>query len=413
MKILITTQVFPPERHPTAVMVEELASHLGTRGHDVTVVCGFPHHPRGRLIGNYRKQMLLRERSGSIDVIRGWHFTSESASIFVRAAVMASQALGTMAAALIAGNKPDLVINYGPPLIGPFFTSAVARRAGVPMVTVIYDIYPDVAIETGKVRNRLIIGVARWVERKTYNMSDRIVVLSDGFRRTLTEVKGVDFRKVDVVPVWLDPDEIRPSLRENCWRDQIGIGPNAFVVLYAGTIGIISGAEVMTDVADRLRAEPNLVLLFVGEGELKDTIESRARARGLRNIQFLPFQDRSRLNNVQATADVSVVTLAEGRGRTSVPSKVIGYMAAGRPVIASVDRDSDTAACVLAGPSGVVVSPGDATQIADAILLLMHDPGRRAVLGCSARTQFEAGYAAPAVLDRYVRLLEGVERRSA
>ena len=367
MKILITTQVFPPERHPTAVMVQEFAAYLTDRGHEVTVACGYPHHPTGRLIGTGKRRLVSRESHQGIDVVRGWHLLSPSRGMAARAAVMLSQAAGTAVAAHLCGARPDVVVNYGPPLIGPLLSSTVARRGHVPQVTVIYDLYPDVAIETGMLTSRAIIAIARWAERRTYLVSDRIVVLSEGFRRTLAD-KGVSSAKVDVIPVWLDPDEIRPSPRLNRWRTEQGIDSNAFVVLYAGTIGLVSGAEVMAEVADRLRDEPDLLFLFVGDGQTKAALESAAKQRGLTNIRFCAFQDRDRLNEVQATADVSVVTLAKGRGRTSVPSKVIGYLAAGRPTVASVDEDSDTAGCVLAGPSGIVVPPGDVRQIADAIL---------------------------------------------
>ncbi|HTN51032.1 MAG TPA: glycosyltransferase family 4 protein, partial [Anaeromyxobacter sp.] len=382
-------------------------SHLVARGHEVTVAGGFPHHPGGRLLDGYRKRLLLEERRGGVRVVRGWHVTTASPRVAFRAAVMVSQAVGTTMAALLAGGKPDVVVSYGPPLVGPLLAAAVARARRAPLVTVIYDLYPDIAVETGRVKNPAVIAAARWAERRVYAASDRIVVLSEGFRRTLA-ARGVEPGKVEIVPVWLDPAEVRPAARENAWRTEQAIPPGTFVVLYAGTIGIVSGAEVMVEVADRLRGEPDLLFLFVGEGQVKAAIEEATRARGLPNVRFLPLQDRARLGEVQATADLSVVTLAPGRARTSVPSKVVGYLAAGRPVLASVDEDSDTAACVRAGPCGVVVPPADAAGLAEALLALKRDPQRRAALGGTGRATFERDFAAPAVLDRFASLLERV-----
>ena len=407
MKILITTQVFPPERHPTGIMVQELATYLSDRGHEVIIACGYPHHPTGRLIGDSKRRLMHRETHQGVTLLRGGHLLSRRSGVIARAGVMLTQAVGTAAAAHLSGSKFDVVVNFGPPLIGPLMASTVVGRMHARQVTVIYDVYPDVAIETGMLNNRGLIAIARWAERRTYQVSDRIVVLSEGFRRTLVD-KGVSSKKIDVIPVWLDPDEIRPSHRLNRWRTAQGIDPSAFVVLYAGTIGLVSGAEVMAEVADLLRDEPNLLFLFVGDGQAKAALQLAAKQRGLTNIRFCPFQDRDRLNEVQATADVSIVTLAQGRARTSVPSKVIGYLAAGRPIIASVDRDSDTAGCVLAGPSGMVVPPGDVEQIAAAILSLKHDPELRAEFAASARSQFDAGYGGPAVLLRFAQLLEEV-----
>lgn len=411
MHILITTQVFPPEAHPTAVMVAELAAHLVTNGHDVTVAAGFPHHPGGMLLGGYRKRWFQRERKGGVEVVRGWHFTSPSRSIAVRAAVMVSQAVAMATVGRYAAGRPDVVVSYGPPFVGALLSGGIARRFGVPLLTVIYDIYPDVAVESGKVRNPLVIAVAKRAERRVYERSDRILVISEGFRRTML-AKGVPEEKLFVLPVWLPPEEIRPSPRENAWRAEMGIAPSTFVVLYAGTVGIVSGASVVVDVAARLKDERDLLFLFVGEGQVKDEVAAEARRRGLGNMRFLPLQERSRLNEVQATSDLSVVTLAPGRGRTSVPSKVVGYLAAGRPVLASVDLDSDTAECVRSA-GGVVVPPGSADAIASAVLALRADAGRRAAMGAASRRAFERDYAAPAVLARYAAELERLGGRKA
>ena len=98
----------------------------------------------------------------------------------------------------------------------------------------------------------------------------------------------------------------------------------------------------MVEVAERLQAEERIRFLFVGEGQEKDNVVKLAGEKGLKNVLVLPFQERASLSAVLSTADVGIVTLIKGRGRTSVPSKVQGYMAAGLPVIASVDATSDT-----------------------------------------------------------------------
>jgi colanic acid biosynthesis glycosyl transferase WcaI len=278
------------------------------------------------------------------------------------------------------------------------------------MVCVIYDLYPDVAVESGHVTNPLVLLLARWVERVTYRLSDRIVVLSDGFRESLV-ARGVSEGKIWVVPVWLQPDEISPRDRDTEFRRRHGIGKDQLVVLYAGTIGIVSGAAIMLDVAERLRTNPRVIVLFVGEGQVRENLESEAKSRELTNVRFLPFQPRELLNEVQASADISVVTLAPGRGRTSVPSKVIGYLAAGRPVVASVDLDSDTAKCIERAECGEVVPPGDPEGLAATLAALLADPVSRERLGGAARRAFDREYAAPTVLTRYCTMLESLGTR--
>jgi colanic acid biosynthesis glycosyl transferase WcaI len=400
------TQVFPPEIHPTAVMVRELAEHLVGLGWRVTVAAGFPHHPYGRLYPGYRKRVWVRDRIGDVDVVRAWHLTSPDRRIPIRAASFVSQAAAAGLAGIVT-DRVDLVLVYGPPLIGPTIGWLVAQRHRARLVNVIYDIYPDIAVETGQVSNHLLIRAASLAERLQYRAADRTIVLSEGFKRTLCS-KGVSEANVAVVPAWLDLDEIRPMDRNNAWRQEQSIPLDKTVVLYAGTIGVVSGAAVVADVAARIRERADIMFLFVGAGAALQAVQKRVRSLGLANVRFLPFQPRERLAEVQATGDIGLVTLAPGRGRTSVPSKVLGYMAAGRPVLAAVDADSDTAEQIRQANAGVVCEPGDLDSIASGLRRLADAPAERDRLGGAGRDFLVERFSKASVLDRYARVLEGV-----
>lgn len=407
MHIMIVTQVFPPEFHPTAVMVSELARALQDRGAEVTVVTGFPHHPHGRLYPGFALRPLLRENRDGLTVLRTMHLLSPKRDIGHRALVLLCQAMANALGAALVGPHPDILITYGPPLLGPMLQAAVSRLRQTRFVNVIFDIYPDIAVETGHLKNPLIIGMARAAEALQHQAADLTVVLSEGFRRVLLG-KGVPADRLEVIPLWLDPEEIRPGPRCNAWRDEQGISPEKRVVLYAGTVGLVSGARVVAEAAALVRDRPELLFVFNGEGEARPEVERRARELDLHNILFLPFQPRERLPEVQATADIGLVTLSPGRGRTSVPSKVLGYMAAGRPVLASVDADSDTGLEVSRFGLGLVVPPADPRALADGVVRLLDEPGLAERCGVAARERLVQGYAREAVLERYYHLLLGL-----
>lgn len=406
MKVLFTTQVFTPETHPSALMIHQLAHHLIADGHQVSVAAGFPHHPRGRLFDGYHRRPILRETLCAVQVTRVWHFVSPGPRVATRAAVMASQSLAIALAGALSA-PPDIVVSYGPPLGGPLLSALVARRFAAPLLSVIYDLYPDAAIRAGSLRVPVLTQLARVMERAAYRLSDHLLVPADGFRRSLLG-RGVPASKISVVPVWLDANEIRPLPRDNAWRREQGIGPDKRVVLYAGTIGLVSGAGMVLDVAERLSSRSDVLILFVGGGQLEAELQANARERRLLNVRFLPFQPRERVAEVQAASDVSVVTLAPGGGYSSVPSKVIGYMAAARPVVASVDFDSDTAECVRRAGCGTVVRPGDSESMATALCHLLDDPCRSSAAAANARKAFERAYSAQVVLSRYTQLLESL-----
>jgi colanic acid biosynthesis glycosyl transferase WcaI len=260
----------------------------------------------------------------------------------------------------------------------------------------------------GYLKNPALIRAARKLENLIYRRSDKIGVLSEGFQRTLIKEKGVALEKVAVIPVWLDVRDIVPMQRDNPWRREMEIESEKFVVLYAGTIGLVSGAEVVVEAARLLRSRRDILLLLVGEGQAKDRVEAMAREFGLNNIRFLPFQPRERLSESQATADVSLVTLAPGRGKTSVPSKVLGYMAAARPVVAAVDKDCDTAELIRTSGCGLVVSPDQGDELAEAILHFYGNPKERVTCGRAGHRHFLHHFERQAVLKRYIDIIQNM-----
>jgi colanic acid biosynthesis glycosyl transferase WcaI len=186
----------------------------------------------------------------------------------------------------------------------------------------------------------------------------------------------------------------------------VGIPVNKFVVLYAGTMGLVSGAEVVLEAAQVLQSYPDILFLFVGEGQIKDRLKEQVQTSRLTNVCFLPFQPRERLSEVQSTADVSLVTLAPGRGKTSVPSKVLGYMAAARPVVASGDHDCDTADTIRQAQCGLIVQPGNGQELAKALLSLYHNPDQREAFGQAGRQYFLQHFDRRVVMEKYLALID-------
>ena len=186
----------------------------------------------------------------------------------------------------------------------------------------------------------------------------------------------------------------------------MGIGPEKFVVLYAGTIGLISGAEVMVEAAKRLESFADILFVLVGDGYAKDRVETLAKVAGLKNLYFFPFQSRQRLGEVQATADVSLVTLSPGRGKTSFPSKVLAYMAAARPVIAQVDAGCDIAELIREAKCGLVVLPAQGELLAEAILHFYKNPEDRHEAGRQGLRYFSQNLERQQILEKYQELVK-------
>jgi len=402
MKIGLICQYFPPEVAPIGVMVLELAQDLAQAGHEVVVFTGFPNHPQGKLFIGYDCPLGGGEDHLSEGVIvrRNWLYVTPSKSFFPRVINYITYSLSTLISALT--RKQDVYLIISPPLSN-FIIGLLLRLFGRRYVLNVQDIYPDAAIAAGVLRNALFINILKRIECLGYRMATMVTVISKGFKANLIS-KGMPDDKLMVIPNWINLDEIRPQNKNNQFAVEHGVC-DRFVVLYSGTIGLVSGAEIMTTVAYLLSDEAEIVLMIVGEGIVKAQIQVEANARGLNSIRFLPFQPRDALSELLSSASVGLVTLKPGHGGNSVPSKILGYMAAGRPVIASVDPESDTWAFVEEAGCGICVPPGNATALADAIRRLKRDADLAHHLGQNGREYLEKNLSRTAVTKLYEEAL--------
>lgn len=382
-RIALICQYSPPEVAPIGFMISELAHDLVLAGHHVSIFTGFPNHPAGKLFPGYcsRLRGLTEHRSDGVLIRRNWLYISSSKSVISRVLNYGSFALTTLVSAI--WQKHDVYFIVSPPLTN-ILIGFVLRLFGRRYVLNVQDIYPDAAEATGVLRNKMLIRVLYMLERLAYRLAERVTVISNGFVRNLL-AKGLPLEKIAFIPNWIDSDEISPQSQDNDFSRQHGLN-NRFVVLYSGTIGLVSGAEIVLDMADNLARDEDVLVMMVGEGVVKTRIEEASVMRGLKNMRFAPFQPRGVLSNVLSSASVGLVTLLPGHGGNSVPSKILGYLAAGRPVIVSVDRGSDTWEFIQEAQCGLCVPPGDPVALALAVRKLRNDPILADRLGANGRT---------------------------
>jgi len=392
MKILLVSGYYHPETVGSGIWVRQLALDLKAMNHDVSVLTAFPSYPHGRIFPEYRGRWFLKETMDGIPVTRTFTYATTSRKFWPRVASFGSLCVSTMLWGWLARRRADIVYAVLPPL--PLGVSAwvLAKAAGARLVVNIQDIYPDIAVTTGFLRNRRAIAFFRRMENWIYRHADRIVVIAADFERNLLG-KGVPARKIAVVPNWADPDSIVPGPRDNAFRRQHGI-ENEFVVLYSGSISHNSHLEPVLHAAERLASE-RFVFLIAGEGVHKKSLQIRAQAKGLKNVRFLPFQPIDLYPEVLAAADVTLVTLSPSATHLSLPSKIYKQMAAARPIVAIADHRSELAQLIEESGCGLAVEPDDSDGFVDALRRLaarreeamrMGDAGREYLINvCSRR----------------------------
>lgn len=382
MKILLLSGYYYPEQIGAGVWVRQLASDLKALGHDVSVLTSFPNYPQGRIFEGYRGRFFQRETVDEISVIRTWTYATRSKAFWARIAAFGSFCVSALIGGLAARIRADVVYAILPPLPLGISAALLAKAAGARLAINIQDIYPDVAVSLGVLRNRRAIRFFESMEGWIYNHAHRVVVISEGFRLNLL-TKGVPANKIVVVPNWADADAIQPAERENAFRSR-NSQPGDFVVLYSGGLSHNSHLEPVLEAARQLAGEP-FRFLIAGEGVHKAALVDRANQLGLRNVSFLPFQPLDQYAEALAAADATLVTLHPGATFASVPSKVYKQMAAARPILAVADRRSEIARLVEESGCGLAIPPDDMFGLAAALRRLASRREEAARMGAAGR----------------------------
>jgi colanic acid biosynthesis glycosyl transferase WcaI len=300
------------------------------------------------------------------------------------------------------GEPVDGVLALSPPLSLPLAGLSIARRRKGSFVFNVQDIYPDVAVELGVLKNARLVDIAQRIERFCYDKADAVTVLSDDLRANV-EAKTSRPDKIRVIPNFVDTEWIRPADKENSYRRDFGL-EGKLVVMYAGNVGLSQSLELVIEAASALAYDDDLRFVINGQGAQRESLERRAR--GLSNIQFVDTQPAERLPEILAAADIHLVTLKRGLARSSVPSKIYSILAAGRPLVASVDEGSEVARTVERAGAGVSIPPEDTEAFTKAIRALVDSPSELNRMGADGRRFVESWASPAAVAKAYEELLE-------
>jgi colanic acid biosynthesis glycosyl transferase WcaI len=401
MRILLISPYYAPDLGPSAPLFTMLSEGLVKQGHSVSVITTVPHYPSGKVSPSYRGKWIQRSTENQVVVNRVRLPSVNRSNFAFRLLQFFCYQVGAVEAEF--KKKYDVVIVANPALWTwmPFAYYACLRHK--PAVFSVHDIYPDVGVTLGVFRNKFIIAAVAFLERFCLNRSFIVRILSESFRPGLRNL-GIPDDKMALVYDWVDTDLIRPLPRDNQFAQEYNL-KDRFVVLYAGNIGLSQGLENLLTAAEQLGAQPDICFLFVGDGPGREQLITQANSRNLTNVQFIPFQPRSRLPEVLGSADVSIVILRRGVGIGSLPSKTFSILASGRPIIASVDEQSETWDLVQKAQAGLCIEPENPLALVKAILMLKNDQNLRERLGQNGRIWAEMRHSPNSATIQFEELL--------
>jgi colanic acid biosynthesis glycosyl transferase WcaI len=409
--ILILTLVFPPDSVSTAQIMGELSSSLKNRGHKLTILTTSPHFNRDE---EAECRQPLYSHWGSILRKSDYHgipvyhtlMPRKGKNVFFRLLAWVGFHVISTVAGITSIPKPDIIISPSPPLtigLSAWFLGAFYR---VPFIYNVQEIYPDIAISLGALRNKRLIGLLYRLERFVYHKSTYITVIAPRMHQRLLE-KGVSTDKVKVIPNFVDITDHHPFPKDNQFSRQYGVH-DKFLVSYAGNIGPAQGLDELIDAAILLQKEAAIHFMVMGDGSLRESFTRRVLNLNIGNFTILPYQPYSLIPLVYGASDICLVPLSSGTGCEAIPSKVYRIMACARPVLATTDLDSDLAHLITSVNCGVAIKAGSPEAIADTIFKAYKNKALWLEMGKNGRDHVIEKYTRSVVTDRYHNLIQTI-----
>jgi glycosyltransferase involved in cell wall biosynthesis len=367
MKIVMVAQIFETLEDNGSDRIFYFAKEFVKKGHHVTIITSnFDYKLGCKRFDN--KGNFIRRISG-VDVVYVPVYSNIRGSYFRRFAFYISFIISCFAELLRSSKTADVVWAQSTPLTVPFLSAIVARFKKIPLVSEITDVWPDAAVHSGVVKNKVVIGLAKKMELFCYRNSSRIICLTQGIQRNIVD-KGIEASKTCLVTNGVDIELFNTSRLSNGSRLKAALGlDKKFVAMYLGAHGTYNSLNTIIHAASILRHESSIVFVFVGDGERKAHVERIAMDERLDNVMFHPPVKRTDAPGILSAADCFLLpNLAGDFFEGNLPNKVFDYLASGRPII--VAGRVESARLVEKIKAGFVVEAEDPNQLAEAVRMV-------------------------------------------
>ncbi|MCS1408643.1 MAG: putative glycosyltransferase EpsD [Verrucomicrobia subdivision 3 bacterium] len=381
MKVVLIHQTFVAPEEAGGTRHFELASHCEKQGIQFTIVASNLTYLTGKSVIE-NPGLITEEKRGPVRILRARTLATLHRSFFWRTLSFLSFMVTSVWAGLRAG-PVDLVMGTSPPIFQALSAWVVALLRRRPFVFEVRDLWPEFAIDIGILKNPILIGIARLLERFLYWQSEHLMVNSPAYKKYLTKQKDVDANKVTLIPNGVNPQMFDPNACGEAFRREWDL-EDKFLVVYAGAVGMANDIPNILRAARGLMSDEGIHVAIVGDGKELGKMKELAAELKVTNVTFTGAMPKSRMPEVLAASDVCLATLRDiPMFRAPYPNKVFDYMAAGRPTVLGID--GVIREVIEEAEAGIFVPPGDSGALSAAIQRLRQDPELCAAMGRAAR----------------------------
>ncbi|MCP9888956.1 glycosyltransferase family 4 protein [Cyanobium sp. ATX 6A2] len=400
-RLTIVSQFFPPDFAATGQLLDDLTARLAARGLQVQVLTGMPAYA------------FTRRDARRIEFQPNRCIRRTQASRFWPQRISGRAINGILFCCRITlrllrySRRGDLILYTTEPPYLPLLGWLLHKLTRTPFIVLLYDLYPDVLVELGVLpAHHWLVRLWRHFNRWVFADAQELIVLSGAMAERVSAQAPAASGKLNVIPSWADPEQIRPRPKPDNWFVRIQQLEGCFTVLYSGNQGRCHDLVTVLAAALLLRHDPEVVFLFIGKGPQHQRLLQLVHDWGLDNCRFLPYQELQDLPFSLAAADLALVTLSIEAEGLVAPSKLYGHLAVGTPIAAITPANSYLRQLVEQEGCGRWFANGDAEALTAWIRELKANPDQAAACGRAARDLLERTATPEIVTARYLQLIE-------
>jgi colanic acid biosynthesis glycosyl transferase WcaI len=400
-KLWVITELYYPENNQTGYYLTRIAEGLA-EDFDVSVICGQPNYAARGI------RAPKREVHKNVDIHRVWGTTLDKDILVFRLINMLTLGSAMFLKSLfrIAKGEEVLVVSAPPSL--PFVTALAAKIRRAAYSLIIQDKYPEILIAVGKSKpDSVFIKILNSLNTRLYDKAKKIIVvgrdMKELVKNQLSDIK--EENKIAVIQNWAALEEIEPLPREeNPLLEELGIA-DKFVFLYAGNMGHPQDLESIFECAKKMKNDVRFHFLFIGSGVKRKWLEREVSENQLRNITVIAPRPRQEQKVFLNACDIGLVPLVDKMFGVAMPSRTYNFLAAGKPVLALTDDNSEVVKVIEEDNVGWYVSPRDPEKLQEMIYKIYEERASIIQMGKRAREIALGKYSEETAINKFRKFL--------
>lgn len=386
-KLLIYAHYYIPDVASTGQILRELAEGM-IHEFDITIVCVVPSYT-GKVADEYKKKMFYKEEINGVKVIRIRVPEFSKSNKLSRVKNILSYFIGAMIATFKVG-KMDYVYSISqPPILGGLLGVWGKWMKRAKYIYNIQDFNPEQTMAVGYSKNKLVLKAMMMFDKFSCRQADKVIVVGRDMVETLKgRFKGRKVPNHTFINNWIDEKEIYPLPADHkkvvAFKAKYGL-QDKFIIMYSGNLGLYYDLENLMGIIEKFKDRKDVVFAFVGEGTIRENLVQYKENHNLHNVKFIPYQDKEDLIYSLNAGDVHWCLNAKGIKGVSVPSKLYGIIAAGKPILGALEKGSEARLIIEETQCGYVTEPGNYNEVEKLIQKFLDEKGSNKLTEMSER----------------------------